>query len=59
MNFTRKHFLLLQHKFTVQRINEASFFEVTTSSSCEDVNGFHNVTFSLGGKTIIPCSVFR
>ena len=49
----------MQHKFTVQRVNEASFFEVTTSSSCEDVNGFHNVTFGPGGKAIISCSVFR
>ena len=47
----------MQHKFTVQRVNEASFFEVTTSSSCEDVNGNHNVTFSPGGKAIISCSV--
>ena len=41
-------------------VNEASFFEVTTSRSCEDVNGFHNVTFGPGGKAIIYfCSVFR
>ena len=52
----------LQYKFTVesvQRVNEASFFEVTTSRSCEHVNGFHNVTFGPGGKAIISCSVFR
>ena len=49
----------LQYKFTVQRVNEASFFEVTTSRSCEAVNGFHNVTFGPGGKAIISCSVFR
>ena len=49
----------LQYKFTVQRVNEASFFEVTTSRSCETVNGFHNVTFGPGGKAIISCSVFR
>ena len=43
----------------MQRVNEASFFEVTTSRSCEDVNGFHNVTFGPGGKAIIySCSVF-
>ena len=41
----------------MQRVNEASFFEVTTSRSCEDVNGFHNVTFGLGGKAIISFSV--
>ena len=72
-NFIRKYCLLfildfkirtlktyLQYKFTVQRVNEASSFEVTTSRSCEDVNGFHNVTFSPGGKAIIYfCSVFR
>ena len=47
-------------KFTVQRVNEALFFEVTTSRSCKDVNGFHNVTFGPGGKAIIYfCSVFR
>ena len=51
--------LNLQYKFTVQRVIEASFFEVTTSRSCEAVNGFHNVTFGPGGKAIIPCSVFR
>ena len=51
--------LNLQYKFTVQRVNEASFFEVTTSRSCEDVNGFHNVMFGPGGKAIISCSVFR
>ena len=37
----------------MQRVNEASFFEVTTSRSCKDVNGFHNVTFDQGGKVII------
>ena len=43
----------------MQRVNEASFFEVTTSRSCEDVNGFHNVTFGPGGKAIIySCSMF-
>ena len=51
--------LNLQYTFTVQRVNEASFFEVTTSRSCEAVNGFHNVTFGPGGKAIISCSVFR
>ena len=51
--------LNLQYKFTVQRVNEASFFEVTTSRSCEAVNEFHNVTFGPGGKAIISCSVFR
>ena len=50
----------MQCKFTVQRVNEALFFEVTTSRSYEDVNGFHNVTFGPGGKAIIYfCSVFR
>ena len=50
----------MKYKFTVQMVNEASFFEVTTSRSCEDVNGFHNVTFGPGGKEIIYfCSVFR
>ena len=43
----------------MQRVNEASFFEVTTSRSCEDVNGFQNVTFGPGGKATISCSVFR
>ena len=38
----------LQYKFTVQRVNEASFFEVTTSRSFEAVNGFYNVTFGPG-----------
>ena len=52
MNFIRKY-------FSVLRINKASFFEVTTSRSCEAVNGFHNVTFGPGGKAIISCSVFR
>ena len=47
----------MQYKFTVQRVNGASFFEVTTSRSCDDVNGFHNVTFGPGGKTIISCLV--
>ena len=37
----------------MQRVNEASFFEVTTSRSCEDVNGFRNVKFGPGGKAII------
>ena len=49
----------LQYKFTVQRVNEASLFEVTTSRSCEDVNGFHDVMFGPGGEAIIFCSVFR
>ena len=49
----------MQYKFTVQRVKEASFFEVTTSRSCEAVNGFHNVTFGPGGKAIISCSVVR
>ena len=48
----------LQYKFTVQRVNKASFFEVTTSRSCENVNGFHNVMFGPGGKAIIYCSVY-
>ena len=37
----------------MQRVNEASFFEVTSSASsrsCEDVNGFHNVMFGPGGN---------
>ena len=34
---------LFAEQFTVQRINEVSFFEVTSSRSCEDINGFHNV----------------
>ena len=34
----------------MQRVNEASFFEVTTSRNCEAVNEFHNVTFGPGGK---------
>ena len=71
MNFIRKYFYCLfktfnirilkaylHYKFTVQRVNEASFFEVRTSRSCEDVNGFHNVMFGPGGKAIISCSVF-
>ena len=33
--------------------------QVTTSRSCEAVNGFHNATFGPGGKAIISCSVFR
>ena len=37
----------------MQRVNEASFFEVTTSWSCEDVNGFHNVMFGPGGNNIL------
>ena len=49
----------LQYKFTVQRVNGASFFEVSTSRSCEDVNGFQNVMFGPGGKAIVSCSVFR
>ena len=32
---------------------------MTTSRSCEDVSGFHNVTFGPDGKAIISCSVFR
>ena len=72
MNFIRKYFSLfildfnirilkayLQYKFTVQRVNEVSFFEVTTSRSCEAVNGFHNVTFGLGGKAIIETFSIR
>ena len=43
----------------MQRVNEESLFEVTTSRSCDDVNGFHNVTFGPGGEAIISCSVFR
>ena len=30
----------LQYKFTVQRVTEVSFFEVTTSTSRAVVNGF-------------------
>ena len=37
----------------MQRVNEASFFEETTSRSCDAVSGFHNVTFGPGGKAII------
>ena len=48
-----------EDKFTVLRVNEASVYEVTTSRSCEAVNGFHNVPFGPGGKAIISCSVFR
>ena len=40
----------------MQRVNEASFFEVTTSRSCEDVSGFHNVTF---GKNILLSVLVR
>ena len=43
----------MQYKFTVQRVNEASFFEVTTSRSREDISGFHNITFGQGSKPII------
>ena len=43
----------------MQRVNEASFFEVTTSRSCKDVKRFHNVTFGPGGKAIISFSVFQ
>ena len=43
----------------MERVNEASFFEVTTSRSCKDVKRFHNVTFGPGGKAIISFSVFR
>ena len=70
MNFIRKYFSLfildmrilkayLQYKFTVQRVNEASFFEVTISRSCEAVNRFHNVTFGPGGKAIIETFSIR
>ena len=41
------------------QINEASLFEVTTSKSCDNVNGFHNVMFGPVGKAIISRSVFR
>ena len=34
-------------------MNEVSFFEMTTSRICEDVNGFHNVTFGPGGNAPI------
>ena len=57
--YSRLLSLLCKCKFTVQRVNEASFSEVTTLRSCEAVNGFHNVTFGPGGKAIISCSVFR
>ena len=40
--------LNLQYKFTVQRVNEASFFEVSTSKM-----------FGPGGKAIVSCSVLR
>ena len=40
----------LQYTFTVERVNEALLFEVTTSRSCEDVSGFHNVMFGPAGK---------
>ena len=43
----------------MQRVNEASFVEVTISRRCEALNGFHNVTFGPGGKAIISCSVFQ
>ena len=43
----------MQYTFTVQRVKRASFFEVTTSRSREDVNGFHYVTFGPGGKPVI------
>ena len=43
----------------MHRVNEASFFEVTTSSSCEDVSGFHNVTFGPGGiRQYYPAQCF-
>ena len=43
----------------MQRVNEASFFEVTSSRSFKGVNGFHKDTFGPGGKAIIySCSVF-
>ena len=42
----------------MQRVNEASVFEVTTSTSCKDINGFHNVMFGPGGKPLISCLVF-
>ena len=47
----------MQYKFTVQRVNEASFFEVTTSRSCEDVSGFHNVMFGPGNNVLLSVSV--
>ena len=49
----------MHYKFTVQRVNKASFFEVTTSRSCEDVKGFYNVTFGLGGKATTSCVSVR
>ena len=58
LHFKVKNTLLnLQYKFTVQRVNEALFFEVTTLRSCKAVNGFHSVTFGPGGKAIISVSV--
>ena len=48
----------LQYKFTVQRVNEALLFEVTTSRSCKDVNEFHNVMFGPAGQATISCSAF-
>ena len=47
----------MQYKFSVQRVNEASFFEVTISRSCEDVNGFHNVMFGPGNNVLLSVSV--
>ena len=47
----------MQRKFTVQRVNEASFFEVTTSRSCEGVSGFHNVMFGPGNNVLLSVSV--
>ena len=41
----------------MQRVNEASFFEVTTSRSCEDVSGFHNVMFGPGNNVLLSVSV--
>ena len=47
----------LQYKFTVQRVNEASFFEETTSRSWEAVSGFRNVMFGLGNNVLLSVSV--
>ena len=47
----------MQYKLTVQRVNEASFFEVTTSRSCEGVSGFHNVMFGPGNNVLLSVSV--
>ena len=47
----------MHYKFTVQRVNEASLFEVTTSRSCEDVSGFHNVMFGPGNNVLLSVSV--